>query len=305
MVPRPLIECVPNLSEGRDQQTIQALANVIETHPGVALLHVDSDADHHRTVITFAGAPASVGEAAFQLTKAAVEQIDLTQHQGVHPRMGALDVLPFVPLDSATMDDCVRLAHQVGERIGQELNLPVYLYESAATRPERQNLASVRKGQFEHFSEKIQHPDWLPDYGPAELHPTAGAIAVGARPVLIAFNVNLNTDDPAIARKIAKRIRHSGGGLPHVKALGFPLAQQGKVQVSMNMTDYRITSLFQVFDQIAQMAGQFGITVAESEIVGLAPQQALLDTATTLLKLASFDPAQILESQIERAFADE
>ncbi len=302
MPPHPLIECVPNLSDGRNSTNIEKLAQVIEQHDGVALLNVDSDFDHHRTVITFAGTPEAVGEAAFQLTQAAVECIDLNTHQGVHPRMGALDVLPFVPLDGATMEDCIQLANQVGKRIGASLKIPVYLYEAAATKPERQNLAHIRQGQFEQFSEKLQETEWQPDYGPTQRHPTAGVLAVGARQPLIAFNVNLNTNDLELAKEIAKQIRHSNGGLPHVKALGFPLLHRGLVQVSMNMTNYHSTSLFQVFESIEKLAADAGVTIAESEIVGLTPRQALLDVGKSYLKLATLTDSQVLETRIEEVF---
>jgi len=305
MLPHPLVECVPNISEGRDHHKIQALAQIIKQHDGVALLDVDSDADHHRTVITFAGTPEAVGEAAFQLVQAAMNQIDLNTHQGVHPRMGALDVLPFVPLQGATLENCVALANQVGKRIGENLNIPVFLYEAAAKQPERRNLANVRKGPFETFPDKLQTTEWQPDYGPSQLHSSAGAIAVGARQPLIAFNVNLNTDNLSLARHIAKEIRHSSGGFPEVKALGFSLEQRGIVQVSMNMTNYKVTSLYEVFDRISTLASEQGITVTESEIVGLTPRQALLDGEISSLKLSSFDAAQVLESQIERAFDHE
>jgi len=297
-----LIECVPNVSEGQDQAVIDTLANAVSGCEGVALLHVDSDPDHHRSVISFAGEPEAVANAAFALAQAALEHIDLRQHQGVHPRMGALDVLPFVPLDGATMAQCVALARCVGQRIGDALQLPVYLYGTAASDESRRNLAHIRQGQFEGFFEKIKDPAWIPDFGPHCIHPSAGVCAVGARPALIAFNGTLDTEEVEVAKRIARQIRESSGGLPAVKALGFALRSRGLVQVSMNLTDYGRTSLFEVFERIAEQAARSGVRVLDSEIVGLTPLRALADAARYYLKLKTFSHEQVLEERIFKAF---
>lgn len=303
MIPEKLVECVPNVSEGRDPEKIEQLAQAVRQIEGVALLDVDADADHHRSVITFAGAPEAALEAACALAARAVALIDLNEHRGEHPRMGALDVLPFVPLRGMSLEACVELARRAGERIARELNVPVYLYEAAATRPERENLARIRQGQFEGFFEKIQRPEWAPDFGPTRVHPTAGVTAVGARPPLIAFNVNLNTSDLEIARRIAQAVRHSSGGLRYVKALGFALEERGIVQVSMNMTHYERTPLFRALELIRREADRYGVAVVGSEIVGLVPQAALLEAAAFYLQLEAFDPDQVLEERLQRAFA--
>jgi len=304
MTLRQRVECVPNISEGRDADVVRGVAQAAARVDGVALLGVDSDPDHHRTVISFAGSVEAVAQAAFALAEQAVKRIDLSVHRGAHPRMGSLDVVPFVPLQGTTMDDCVALARQVGERIARELRVPVYLYGEAATRPERRNLATVRRGGFEGLSEKIKHPQWEPDFGAPMPHPTAGATAVGARAPLIAFNVNLDTEDLDLARQIAKKVRCSSGGLPCVKALGFALPQRHCVQVSMNMTDYERTGLYEAFELIKQEAARAGVGVLESEIVGLTPQRALLDSAQFYLKLDEFSQGQILEHVLAEAERD-
>jgi len=299
---QPLIECVPNVSEGQNQTVIDALADVVAGCAGVALLHVDSDPDHHRSVLSFAGEPDAVAQGAFALAEAALKQIDLRQHRGVHPRMGALDVLPFVPLDGATMDQCVALSQTVGQRIGDALQLPVYLYGAAASTPARRNLAHIRGGQFEGFFEKIKDPAWAPDFGPQRVHPSAGVCAVGARLALIAFNVTLGTDDVRVAQQIARQVRESSGGLAAVKALGFALKSRGIVQVSMNLTDYGRTSLFEAFERVAECAEQSGVQVLDSEIVGLVPLRALADTARFYLRLETFSHEQVLEEKVFKAF---
>jgi len=305
MTPRQrLVECVPNISEGRDAEVIRRVAQAAARGDGVTLLGVDSDPDHHRTVISFAGPPGAVAQAAFALAEQAVEHIDLGVHRGVHPRMGSLDVLPFVPLQGVTMADCVALARQVGERIARELRVPVYLYGEAARRKERRNLAEVRRGQFEGLADKMKRPQGAPDFGNPTVHPTAGATAVGARGPLIAFNVHLDTQDLGLAQQIAKTVRASSGGLPGVKALGFALPKRGCVQVSMNMTDYECTGLYEAFALIEQEAKRAGVAVFESEIVGLTPQQALLDSAQFYLKLNRFSQEQILEHALSEAEHD-
>ena len=291
-----IVECVPNFSEGRRPEVIDAIVATIAAVPGAHVLDVQSDASHNRTVVTFVGAPEVVLEAAFQGCRHAAELIDLTVHKGEHPRMGATDVIPFIPVRGLTMDDCVQLARRLGERIGRELAIPVYLYERAATRPERQNLADVRKGEFEGIRELIGvDPAREPDFGPRAIGP-AGATAVGARAFLIAFNVYLNTDNVEIAKKIAKTVRHSSGGLRYVKALG--LLVNGQAQVSMNLTDFRQTPIHLVVEMIRREATRYGAMISHTELVGMAPQQALLDAAVWYLQLDSFKPALVLENRL-------
>lgn len=295
---KPLIECVPNISEGRDHTSIEAMVEAVRRTPGVLLLDVDPDADHHRTVITFAGEPSSVEGAVLSLMEKAVELIDLTKHTGEHPRMGAVDVIPFVPLRGVTKAECVALARRVGQAIWERFKVPVYLYEEAAARPERRDLAAIRKGEFENFPKKIQEPDWAPDFGERVVHPTAGVSAVGARPPLIAFNVNLGTNNLEIAKSIAKAVRGSDGGLRYVKALGFALEERGIVQVSMNLTNFEKTPLYQVFELVRREADRWGVPVIGSEIVGLVPQAALVQTAEYFLRLENFQRDQVLENRL-------
>jgi glutamate formiminotransferase / 5-formyltetrahydrofolate cyclo-ligase len=294
-----VVECVPNFSEGRRKDVVEKIASAIGSVSGVRVLDQEMDADHNRSVITFIGDRRSVAEAAFQGAKAAVGLIDMNQHHGAHPRIGALDVLPFVPIQDVTMEECVALARAVGKRIGDELHVPVYLYEAATTRPERKALPDVRRGEYEGLKVEIEtNPDRKPDFGPSRFHPTAGACAVGARPVLIAWNVNLKTKDIGIAKRIAKAIRESDGGLPAVRAKGFELADRGLVQVSMNMLDYRKTSLVAAFEAIRSLAAKEGVEIAESEVIGLVPVDALLEGATQYFKLARFHREQILETRL-------
>lgn len=291
-----LVECVPNFSEGRRQPVIDAIVAAVAAVPGATVLDVQSDADHNRTVLTFAGEPEAVLEGAFQAARQAAELIDLNQHQGAHPRMGATDVIPFVPMRGVTMEECVQQARRLGQRLGEELGIPVYLYEEAATRPERQNLAAVRKGEFEGIRELIgSDPAHAPDFGPHAMGP-AGATAVGARPFLIAFNVYLNTGDVEIARQIAKTIRHSSGGLRFVKALG--MLVEGQAQVSMNLTDFRRTPIHVVVEMVRREAARYGVMVARSELVGMLPQEALLDAAVWYLQLDGFTPDLVLENRL-------
>src|SRR6266571_2784394 len=294
-----IVECVPNFSEGRRNEVVDAIAQAIASVTGVRVLDQEMDADHNRSVITFVGDRTSVAEAAFRGAKQAVELIDMNRHHGEHPRVGALDVLPFVPIAGVTMDDCVALAQLVGKRIAEELQVPVYLYEAAATRPDRRSLPEVRRGEYEGLKKEIEtNPDRRPDFGPPRLHPTAGACIVGARPVLIAWNVKLRTTDVGVAKRIAKAIRESDGGLAAVRAKGFELVDRGLVQVSMNMVDYRKTSLAQAFEAVRALAAKEGVEIAESEIVGLVPLDALVDAATQYLKLARFHREQILETRL-------
>jgi glutamate formiminotransferase len=294
-----IIEAVPNFSEGRRRDAIDAIAAAVRAAP-VKLLNVDPNADHNRCVVTFVGEPAGLAEAAFAAARKAAELIDLTKHEGQHPRMGALDVLPFIPIRDASMADAVALAVQVGRRIGEELGVPVFLYESAATRPDRRNLADVRKPQFEGLRDLIgKDPDRAPDFGPNRIHPTAGCTAVGARMPLIAYNVDLETEDVGVAKKIAKRIRERDGGLPGIKALGLYLADRKCAQVSINVCDYTRTGLLAVFQAVEAEAGKLGAAVRSSEVVGLLPAAALPPGGEGLLRLAGFSPAQILDTHLE------
>lgn len=294
----PLIECVPNFSEGRRVEVIDQIVASIRSVPGVLLLDVSSDADHHRSVVTFAGSPEAVVAGAFAGIQTAQQVIDLDQHRGQHPRIGATDVVPFVPLRHATIDDCVDLARHLGQRVGDELGIPVYLYEAAATRSDRRNLADIRRGEYEGLKRSIAtDPNRRPDFGPAAITP-AGATAIGARPPLIAYNVFLSTDDVGIAQRIARSIRFSSGGLPHVKALG--LLVDGRAQVSINLTDWARTPLDRVFDLIRSEARRYDVVPTESEIVGLVPEDALIDVAARYLQLNHFRPDQVLERRLTK-----
>ncbi|HHW17882.1 MAG TPA: glutamate formimidoyltransferase [Firmicutes bacterium] len=293
-----VVECVPNFSEGRDQEVINQIVQSIRSC-GCRVLDVSSDASHNRTVVTFTGTPAQVEEAAFQCTKRAAELIDMERHRGEHPRIGATDVIPFVPIRGVTMDECVEMARRVGRRIGEELHIPVYLYAKAATRKDRVRLPDIRKGEYEGLKEAIKtDPERAPDYGPLELHPTAGATAVGARPPLIAFNVNLDTPDVRIAKSIARDIRESSGGLPHVQAKGVIIEETGLAQVTMNLLDYHETPISQVYQHIEEEARKRGTDIRDSEIVGMVPLDALLEVVYSRLKLKGFSKHRILDFNI-------
>lgn len=295
-----MVECVPNLSEGRDPRRVDAVEQAIASVPGIALLHRTSDTDHNRSVLTFAGPGTAVVEAAVRAVAEAARQIDLTQHRGIHPRLGALDVLPFVPLGEMTIADCVPLARQAGERIWRELGIPVYLYAAAAARPERTNLEDVRRGQFEGLREDCLTDELKrPDIGGPGLHPTAGAVIVGARKVLIAYNINLRTRELAIAKQIAKAIRASSGGLPGVKALGLPLESRGLVQVSMNITDHQLTSVYTVYSTVERLAAAHGVEIDASELIGLIPRAALETAAAEFLKLHGFRSQCVIENAMD------
>jgi glutamate formiminotransferase len=277
------------------------MAEAIRSGPNVFLLDVQSDPDHHRSVFTFVGEPEAVAEAVFRLFEAALPRIDLRRHRGEHPRMGAVDVVPFVPVRGVAMADCVELAKKVGEEIWRRFRVPVYLYGEAATRPERADLSEIRKGEFEGFFAKIKDPKWHPDFGEPEVHPTAGVTAVGAREFLIAFNVNLGTSDLRVAKEIAKAVRFSSGGLRYVKALGMELKERGIVQVSMNLTNFRKTPLPRVLELVRREAARFGVPVVGTEIVGLIPEEALVQVAEYYLQLEKFSLGQVLERRIEEA----
>ena len=294
-----IVECVPNFSEGRNRETLDRLVEAIESVGQVAVLDLHRDVDHNRSVITLAGAPAAVGEAAFRVVATATELIDLRRHTGEHPRIGATDVLPFVPVSGVTLQDCVALAHATGERIAAELGIPVYFYERAALRPDRVALENVRRRGIEELREQIGvDSERAPDVGPRRVHETAGAIAVGARPFLIAFNVNLRTRDLAVARKIAQVVRARDGGLPFLKALGIELKSRGLVQVSMNLVDYETTGLREAFEAVRSQAESVGIEIAGAEIVGLVPQAALDKHAPYYARLQNFAEDAIVESRL-------
>ncbi len=296
---RRLVECVPNFSEGRDASKVAALVEAMCAVPGVVLLDREMDADHNRCVLTLAGTPEAVAEAALRGVGKAVELIDLTQHTGAHPRIGAADVVPFVPIEGLTLDDCVVLARRVGREIWERYRVPVYFYEAAATRPERVNLENIRRGQFEGLREEVQrNPERAPDIGEARLHPTAGAVVVGARKFLIAYNIQLATPEVEIAKKIARTIRFSSGGLRYVKAMGVELRARGLAQVSINLTDFEQTPLHVVFEMVKREAARYGVNVVGSEIVGLVPRCAIEMTADYYLQLENFSSAQVLENRL-------
>jgi glutamate formiminotransferase len=291
-----VVECVPNFSEGRRREIVDQIVGALASVEGVRVLNVQSDADHNRSVVTMVGEPEEVEEAAFRGIERAARLIDMDQHQGEHPRMGATDVVPFVPIAGVTMADCVEMACRLGERVGRELSIPVYLYEEAAARPERRNLADVRRGEYEGLKAEIEsHANRAPDFGPASVG-KAGATAIGARPPLVAFNVYLNTDDVEIAKAIARAVRHSSGGLHYVKALG--LLVEGRAQVSMNLTNYRQTPIHRVVEMIRREAVRYGVATVSGEVVGLIPNEALVDAARFYLQLDGFSPDQILENRL-------
>ncbi|HYM23280.1 MAG TPA: glutamate formimidoyltransferase [Vicinamibacterales bacterium] len=293
----PVIECIPNVSEGRRPDVITALADAIRAVPGARLLDIQSDASHNRTVFTMAGDAAAMETAVLALVQGAAAVIDLRTHKGEHPRMGAVDVVPFVPIEGATMADCVELAKNVGAAIADRFKIPVYLYEEASSNPARKNLEDIRRGEFEGLPAKMASADWKPDFGPSAPHASAGATVVGARMALIAYNINLATDRLDVARKIAAGIRHSSGGFRYVKASGFKL-DRGIVQVSMNLTNYEKTPIFRVFEVVKREAARYGVSVLESEIVGLVPSAALNAAAEYYLQLEGFKPEQVLENRL-------
>jgi glutamate formiminotransferase len=294
-----IIECIPNVSEGRRQDVLDACSKAI-TDSGARLLDVKPDAVHNRTVFTFAGTPDQVRAGALALFDTVLPAVDLRTHQGEHPRMGAVDVTPFVPIKDATMADCVALAKDVAAAIAQKHNLPVYLYEDAASSPDRRNLEDIRRGEFEGLAAKMAKPGWAPDFGPARPHPSAGASVIGARMPLIAYNINLATDRLDVAKKIAAAVRHSTGGFRFVKAMGLALEDRGIVQVSMNLTNFEKTPIFRVFECVKREAERYGVAVLESEIVGLIPQAALTQSAAWYLQVSDFSDGQVLENALAR-----
>ena len=294
-----LVECIPNFSEGRDADSVKKLADVARGVPGVTLLDYSSDASHNRSVFTLVGDPDGIKEVAFLLCKRASELIDMTKQSGEHPRMGATDVIPFVPIREVSVDECVEISRQVARRIWEELGIPSFLYEYSATAPGRQNLAAVRKGQFEGMPEKLLMDEWAPDFGERKIHPTAGITAIGARPPLIAYNVNLDTPDLEIANAIAKAIRGSSGGFKYCKAIGIMLEDRNIAQVSMNMVNTEVTPLFRVFEAIKAEARRWGVRVLGSELIGLSHAKALIDCAEFYLQIEDFDyNTQVLENHL-------
>ena len=293
-----VIECVPNVSEGRRSDVVARMADAIREVRGVRLLDFSSDASHNRSVFTLAGDAAGVEAAVMALFERAIADIDLRTHRGEHPRMGAVDVVPFVPIEGVTMDECVALAKRVGAAVVERFKIPVYLYEEASTNPARKNLEDIRRGEFEGLAAKMATEGWAPDFGPREPHPSAGAAVIGARMALIAYNINLATDRLDVAKKIAAAIRQSSGGYRYVKAAGFKLEDRGIVQVSMNLTNYEKTPIFRVFETVKREAERYGVSILESEIVGLVPSAALNAAAQFYLQIEGFKPDQVLENKL-------
>ncbi len=299
-----IVESVPNISEGRRRDVVEEIV-AAAAGPGRRVIDYSLDPDHNRAVITIVGTPDGIEDGIVGLTGRALALIDLRRHTGAHPRMGAVDVVPFVPVRGVTMEDCVEISRRVGARLAAEYDLPIYLYEESARSPARRDLAAIRKGEFEGLAEKMLLPEWAPDFGPARPHPSGGATAVGAREFLIAYNIELSTSDLSIAKRIARAVRGSSGGLRYVKALGFPLEDKGIVQVSMNLTNFRRTPILRVFELVQREAARYGVNVTRSELVGMAPRQAIYDVAAMSLQLDSLFPDQILEDRIEEALRED
>ena len=293
-----IIECVPNFSEGRNLENIEKIVAPFRGKDGVKLLDYQKDEAHNRLVVTVVGQPNALKTAVIEAMSRAIDLIDMRTHQGQHPRMGATDVVPFIPLKNISMEEAVEFSKEVAKEAAKKLSLPIFLYEKSASRPERQNLANIRKGQFESMTEKIKQPEWKPDFGPRAIHPTAGVTAIGARMPLVAYNVNLSSSHVEIADEIAKKVRHISGGLRYCKGIGIELKDRGLVQVSLNMTDYSKTALYRAFELIKIEARRHGVNVVGSEIVGLVPMQALIDTAAYYLQLENFSMEQVLETRI-------
>ncbi len=292
-----LLECVPNISEGRDQEKIASIAEEVKKHKGVKLLDFSSDKDHHRSVFTFVGEPEAIKDAAFSLAMRAIDLIDMKEHKGGHPRLGAVDVVPFVPIQGVKMEEAVQIAHEFGKGLGRR-GIPIFFYEEAATQAERKDLPSIRKGEYEGLQEKLKDPRWKPDEGPDQFNPKSGATVVGARFPLIAYNVNLKTKDLSLAKEIAKKVRFKDGGFPHVRALGVDLKEKGLVQVSMNLTNYRVTNIPKVYEFIKREAFEKGVEIEGSEMVGLIPLGALEGVAQNYLQYPQFSVRQVIEQRI-------
>ena len=292
-----LLECVPNISEGRDQEKIASIAEEVKKHKGVKLLDFSSDKDHHRSVFTFVGEPEAIKDAAFSLAMRAIDLIDMKEHKGGHPRLGAVDVVPFVPIQGVKMEEAVQIAHEFGKGLGRR-GIPIFFYEEAATQAERKDLPSIRKGEYEGLQEKLKDPRWKPDEGPDQFNPKSGATVVGARFPLIAYNVNLKTMDLSLAKEIAKKVRFKDGGFPHVRAMGVDLKEKGLVQVSMNLTNYRVTNIPKVYEFIKREAFEKGVEIEGSEVVGLIPLGALEGVAQNYLQYPQFSIRQVIEQRI-------
>ena len=297
----PIIECVPNISEGRRPEVVDGVVARLRQVPGVRVLDHSSDPSHNRSVLTLAGDAAPLKEAVLALFEAAIPAIDLRQHTGEHPRLGAVDVVPFVPIEGVTMEACVALAKATAAEVARRFQVPVYLYEDASDNPSRKNLEDIRRGEFEGLAAKMASPGWAPDYGPPAPHPSAGATVIGARMPLIAYNINLATDRLDVAKKIAAAVRHSSGGFRYVKAMGVRLEDRGIVQVSMNLTNYQKTPIFRVFEAVKSEAARYGVSILESEIIGLVPAAALHATAEHVLQLSEFTPNQVLETRLRQS----
>jgi len=301
---KQLIECVPNFSEGRRDEVIEAIVEPFRNRKGCALFDYRADKDHNRLVVSLGGQPDSVQKAILEAAQIAISSIDLAQHQGSHPRIGAVDVIPFVPLQNITMEECVDLAHKFGQRYYKETGVPVYFYEEAALKPERKNLEVIRKGQYEVLKREVVNPERYPDVGEPSLHPSAGATVIGARKFLIAFNVNLGTDDVNIAREIAKVVRSSSGGLRHVKCIGLPLEERGLAQVSANIVDYEKNALYRVLEIIRIEAKRWNVPVKETEIYGMIPAKAILDSMSYYMQVSGFNPSQVIELRLLQMLGD-
>ena len=293
-----IVECIPNFSEGRNKEVIEYVIDAVRGQDEVKLLDYSSDSDHNRTVVTFIGSPEGVTKAIINMAERVYEKIDMRVHEGAHPRMGALDVVPFVPVSEVTVDECIEISKNVGKIIGEKFSIPVYLYEDSASRPERQNLAKIRKGQYEGFFEKIKDPAWIPDFGPQKVNERGGCVAVGARFALVAFNVNLDTANVEIADKIAKIVRNIGGGLRFVKAMGVKLEDRNISQVSMNLVNYEKTAVYRAFEMVKMEAKRYGVNVIGSEVIGLVPMAALIQASEYYLQIENFSMNQILEKRV-------
>ena len=293
-----IVECVPNFSEGRDLEKVEKIAGAFRAKEGVKLLDYSTDKDHNRMVVTVVGEPDALKKAVIEAIGIAVENIDLNQHKGQHPRMGAVDVVPFIPIRNVSMDEAIAMSKEVAKEVADRYGLPVFLYEKAASAPHRENLAAIRKGEFEGLKDKMTLPEWKPDFGPEQPHPTAGAVVIGARMPLVAYNVNLNTNKLEIADAIAKKVRFLGGGLRFCKAMGVELTDRGIVQVSMNLTDFTKTAIYRAHELVRIEANRYGVTIVGAEIVGLVPMDALIDTAAYYLGLENFSTKQVLETHL-------
>lgn len=293
-----IIECVPNFSEGRDKEKIESIADCFRGKSGVKLLDYSGDADHNRSVVTVAGEPEAIKYAVIEAIGKAIELIDLNKHSGEHPRMGAVDVVPFIPIKNVTIDEAIALSQEVAKEVGVRFNLPVFLYEASATTQHRENLADIRRGEFEGLSDKMRLTEWKSDFGPETPHPTAGVVAIGARKPLIAYNINLNTNNIKIANAIAKKVRHSSGGMRYCKAIGIYLKERDIAQVSTNLTDYTKTSIYSVHEMVRMEAKRYGVSIIGSEVIGLVPMAALAESAAYYLGIENFSINQVLEAKL-------